>query len=205
MTKYLKIGSAAAAIVIVAGLIFFVSGLYKQIISKDADIRLLEKEIIYQAYQASIDKARIDTIEGVGTYTEIVDTTEITDTLYLEPGEVGPVYIPRISGFITLNTARLINWGSDSLSIRVKGRVYYPARDSLKSWLLIYPESGKPPERPIPKPCPNKSIGVMMAFNSNSELIALSKFRYKRFSVYGGYSIPGKYYLMGMGLRLMEW
>lgn len=209
MTKSFKIGSAVAALAIVAGLIFFFSRLQSQVSSKDDEIQRLTAEKTYMAWQWSIDKDKLDTLKNVGEYidTDTLWRTRIRiDTL---PGEIDTVYefIGDIKGVIRIDTGKAFGPGPDSLKIQVEGRLYYPEEFADRSWLLIYrePGSGKPPDLPPSKSCPTKSIGIMMAFNSNSELMGLAKFQYKRFSVYGGYSIPGKYYLTGMGLRLIKW
>lgn len=204
MTKNFKVGSTAVALVIVAGLI----GLYSYLNSKIGD---LEREKLRLEREIVTMDAEKDSILGLGAYV-------ITDTLwgdsipvpYAVHDTLPPITIyvpiPWVRGHITIDTFKTFGPDYDPLSVKITGKFHFPEQEPDTNWLKIVPSFKKAPYVPPDiKTYPTKSIGFVMAFNSNSELMGLAEFRYKRFSVYGGYSIPGKYYLTGMGLRLIGW
>lgn len=166
--KYFKIGAAGLGLAGVATLVIFFLRLQGQVNSRNDEIQVLEKEIEYQAYQTSIDKAKDDTLKGIGSYSEPDTVWPDAEIIYRDSLRVDTLRsympLPKISGFVEIDTSKA--FGADSFRVRVYAKLHYPEEFAYKNRLLFYPVSGKPPEKPVAKrSLPNWGIGLACAIS----------------------------------------
>ena len=196
-----KIGSAAVALVIVAGLI----GLYSYLNSKIDD---LEREKLRLERQIVTIDAEKDSLLGLGEYV-ITDTLwdsipvpyPVHDTL---PPDTFFVPWPRIRGHITIDTFKTFGPDYDPLSVKVTGKFYFPEQKPDTNWLKIVPSFRSAPNLPVTRS--QKSVGIglnyLRAFNQH-DYFGVSV-RYKRFTVIGSYDPWRKSLIAGLNYEILR-
>ena len=201
MTNGFKIGSAAVALVIVAGLI----GLYSYLNSKIGD---LEREKLRLERQIVTIDAEKDSLLGLGTYT-ITDT--LWDSIPAPPAvhdtlPPNTVYVPwpRIRGHITIDTFKTFGPDYDPLFVRVTGKFFFPEQEPDTNWLKIVPSFKDVPIMPVTKSWKSVGIGLNYLRSFNQYDYFGATVRYKRFTVVGSYDPWRKSLIAGVNLNILS-
>jgi hypothetical protein len=145
---------------------------------------------------ASFIKAKTDTLWVPGVYR--VDSIPIYyPIIHNAAGRVDTIACPEVSGSIGIDTFKTFGPESNPLSVKVRGRFYWPQKYSSLNWLQIMPEYAKNNAIQVPQPfkIPILAVGLGAFAQSNGEAGPCAQIGYNRLNGFIGYGMPSKHWI----------